>query len=431
MLSTQYRARETMLRERFLRQLRAADFPCVGAKAALARDQIEVLVARDLTSAWDDLRIYRHLRAFAADYTRRRRLFSSFAVIFDGPRTLDETSFERHLWDRLQSLHAKDLWHGQPHDVRVDSDPASPHFGMSFGGEAFFVVGCTPRRAGWRGASPSLCWSSTSTTSSNGCAPTAVTRRCARPSSIATPPIRDRSTRCSPFMVRSAKPASIADATSRRTGAARSARSGGNWPMQADIATGPRRRIPPRSGTAFVLTKGQRLTIIDPQGEQVADLVAYARRDPGEVISSGRSLDYASKLFLTTGDPIYSNRSNIMFRIVEDDVGRHDFLLTPCSEATFRIIYGDIHPHRGCFGNLADALAPYGIAPDAIPVAFNVFMNVRVDGESGALTVAPPLSKAGDRLVIEAAMDLIVGLTACSALQSNNFAFKPIDYRID
>ena len=198
--------------------------------------------------------------------------------------------------------------------------------------------------------------------------------------------------------------------------------------MQRD--DGGRRRIAPRSGTAFALDKGQTLTVIDPQGEQVADLVAFARRDTGEAISSGRSLDYASKLFLTTGDPVYSNRSNIMFRIVEDSVGRHDFLLTPCSEATFRIIYGDIHPHHGCFGNLAAALAPFGIVPDAIPIAFNIFMNVRVDGESGALTVAPPLSKAGDRLVVEAAMDLVVGLTACSALQSNNFAFKPIDYVI-
>jgi len=65
-----------------------------------------------------------------------------------------------------------------------------------------------------------------------------------------------------------------------------------------------------------------------------------------------------------------------------------------------------------------------------IPCAFNIFMNVRVDGETGALTVAPPLSRAGDQIVFEAAMDLIVGLTACSALQSNNYAFKPINYEI-
>lgn len=189
--------------------------------------------------------------------------------------------------------------------------------------------------------------------------------------------------------------------------------------------------IAPRSGVAFTLDAGQRLTVIDPEGEQVADLLAFRRGDTAEVISSGRTLDYASRLFLTTGDPVYSNRSNVMLRIVEDTVGRHDFLLTPCSADTFRIIYGDEHPHRGCFGNLAAALEPYGIDPDQIPIAFNVFMNVRVDGTSGTLTVEPPLSRAGDHATFLAEQDLIIGLTACSALQSNNYAFKPIHFRID
>jgi uncharacterized protein YcgI (DUF1989 family) len=191
------------------------------------------------------------------------------------------------------------------------------------------------------------------------------------------------------------------------------------------------REIAPRSGVAFTLAKGQRLRVIDPQGEQVSDLLAYNAADIAEVISSGRTLDYASKIYLTTGDPIYSNRSNVMLRIVEDTVGRHDFLLTPCSKDTFRIIYGDTDPHRGCFGNLAEALAPYGVLPDQIPTAFNVFMNVPINAETGALTVEPPLSKAGDYVVFEADMDLIIGMTACSALQSNNYAFKPIHYEIE
>lgn len=120
-----------------------------------------------------------------------------------------------------------------------------------------------------------------------------------------------------------------------------------------------------------------------------------------------------------------------MLTIVEDDVGRHDFLLTPCSKDTFRIIYGDADPHRGCFGNLAAALLPYGITDDMIPTAFNCFMNVTVDGETGELRVEPPLSKAGDRLVLRAEMDLVIGLTACSALESNNGSFKPIHWQID
>ncbi|MGX7705189.1 DUF1989 domain-containing protein [Methylobacterium sp. Gmos1] len=189
--------------------------------------------------------------------------------------------------------------------------------------------------------------------------------------------------------------------------------------------------IAPRSGVAFTIDKGDRLTVIDPRGEQVADLLAFNRHDVDEVISSGRTLDYASRIYLTTGDSLYSNRSNVLLRIVEDTVGQHDFLLTPCSVDTFRIIYGDMQPHRGCFGNLAAALAPFGIAPDRIPVAFNCFMNVVVDGATGTLSVEPPLSRAGDRITFEAATDLVVGLTACSALQSNNGRFKPIHYHVD
>ena len=188
--------------------------------------------------------------------------------------------------------------------------------------------------------------------------------------------------------------------------------------------------IPPRSGVGFELLRGQRLRVIDPQGEQVADLLAYNRADVAEVLSSGRSLDYASCIYLSTGHALYSNRSNVLLAIVEDSVGRHDFLLTPCSAEMFRILYGDTEPHRGCFGNFAAALAPFGIVPDAIPTAFNIFMNVPVDPVTGALRVEPPLSRPGDSIVFEARMDLVIGLTACSAGQSNNFRYKPIHYEV-
>lgn len=188
--------------------------------------------------------------------------------------------------------------------------------------------------------------------------------------------------------------------------------------------------ISPRTGVAFKLNKGQRLTVIDPKGVQVSDLLAFNADDTREVISNGRTFDYANHLYLTTGDPLYSNRSNIMLKIVEDTVGRHDFLLTPCSKDTFRIIYGDKEPHQGCFGNLAGALDKYGIKPDGIPCAFNCFMNVPIDGKTGTFTVDPPISKAGDHIDFVAEMDLIIGMTACSALQSNGGSFKPIHYKI-
>lgn len=188
--------------------------------------------------------------------------------------------------------------------------------------------------------------------------------------------------------------------------------------------------IPPRSSVSFTLQKGQRLKVVDIEGEQVSDLICFNLRDPNEYLSSGRTIDYAETIFLTKGHPFYSNRSNIMFEIVEDTVGRHDFLLTPCSSDTFRIIYGHRNPHRGCLGNLAESLKEYDIATDRIPVCFNIFMHVDVDGKSGKISVLPPKSKAGDYIVLETRMDLIVGMTACSAEMSNNYAFKPIGYQI-
>lgn len=189
------------------------------------------------------------------------------------------------------------------------------------------------------------------------------------------------------------------------------------------------RHIDPQSGTAFKLKRGQILRVIDPMGEQVSDLMAYREEDLDEYLSSGRTIDYANTIYVTSGHILYSNRSNPMFTILNDQVGRHDFLLTPCSPETFKIIYNNHAHHPSCFANLVQNLAPYGIAPDSIPTTFNIFMNVKI-GENGELTIDPPLSKAGQYIELRAEMDMVVGVTACSAEMSNNYSFKPIDIQI-
>lgn len=188
-------------------------------------------------------------------------------------------------------------------------------------------------------------------------------------------------------------------------------------------------RLEPQTGTAFELRAGQLLRVIDLEGEQVADLTAFNHSEKAEWLSSGRSIDYANRIYLTKGDILYSNRSRPMFTIVEDDVGRHDFLLTPCSPETFQIIYQNAKYHPSCFENLATSLARFGIGPDLIPTTLNIFMNVEIE-QTGTLKILPPRSKAGDSIILRAEMGLIVGLTACSAEMSNNYRFKPIGYEI-
>ena len=119
-------------------------FPCVGAKSAQARDLLDVLVAHDMRSGWDDLRIHDRLIEWAEQYRNDPAGLRSMAVVFEQPGSLDESEYESLLWERLQSFAEKDNWLGQSYDPSVSPDPTDPHFSLSFGGEAYFVVGLHP-----------------------------------------------------------------------------------------------------------------------------------------------------------------------------------------------------------------------------------------------------------------------------------------------
>lgn len=185
----------------------------------------------------------------------------------------------------------------------------------------------------------------------------------------------------------------------------------------------------PQTGVAFTVQKSQIIRVIDVEGGQVSDLVCFALQDIEEYLSSGRTIDYNEKLFQSTGDILYSNRSNPMLAIIEDPVGKHDFLFAPCSQEMFRLTYNETEPHPNCLDNLASALGQYGVKAFQIPTAFNIFMNVEVSSSS-EIAVKPPLSKAGDFINLRAEMDLIVGVTACAAGKCNNYRCTPVAVEI-
>ena len=199
--------------------------------------------------------------------------------------------------------------------------------------------------------------------------------------------------------------------------------------MKAVIKPIKRYYLSPQTGKAFSVQKGQIIRVIDVEGGQVSDLVCFARQDIEEYLASGRTIDYNEKLFLSTGDILYSNRSNPMLAIIDDPVGKHDFLFAPCSREMFRLTYGETEPHPNCLDNLSSALGQYGVKDFQIPTAFNIFMNVEVS-TSGKIMVKPPLSEAGDFIDLKAEMDLIIGITACSAGKCNNYRCTPIAVEI-
>ena len=135
---------DSALIERFEGHIRDRSFPCVGAKSALSRQQIQVFLAGDLQCPRQDAALYDSLRDFARAFAADPQPFQSFAALFPTKASLTEDQFEAAMWRRLQALETIDATRGETYDPRVSPDTDDPAFSLSFAGEAFFVVGMHP-----------------------------------------------------------------------------------------------------------------------------------------------------------------------------------------------------------------------------------------------------------------------------------------------
>jgi len=181
--------------------------------------------------------------------------------------------------------------------------------------------------------------------------------------------------------------------------------------------------IPACSGKRIDVKKGQRITVTDVNGGQVADFFAVSAADSDEFLSPSVTLDCHESLKLNVGDEIYTNHYRPMFRILSDDVGTHDLLFPSCRLEMYDFFYQNGSGHPNCYDNINGALGEQ--RPIINPV--NLFMNTTVDA-SGKITIHPPISKADDKIVLEALMDVHVGIAACSVSEcdTNNGKCTPI-----
>jgi uncharacterized protein YcgI (DUF1989 family) len=187
--------------------------------------------------------------------------------------------------------------------------------------------------------------------------------------------------------------------------------------------------IPAGEGRGLRLARGQVLRIVDVEGGQTGDLLAYAP-DASQRLSNGRTFDYQGTIYLSTGDVLWSDRSERMLTIVADAAGRHDFLYASCSLEMYRLQYAETGERANCADSLRQAFRELGLEPDPLPTSFNFFMSVAV-GPDGRLSMQPPRSRAGDALELRAEMDLAVALTACPASSCNGGAPpRPLAYEI-
>jgi len=171
--------------------------------------------------------------------------------------------------------------------------------------------------------------------------------------------------------------------------------------------------IPACSGKRIEVKQGQTITVIDVDGGQVVDFFAEITGNEGEFLSPGVTIDCNESLHLQVGDTIYTNLYRPMLKVIADDVGEHDLLHPCCRPEMYDFFYHNGTDHPNCLDNINGALGEQ--RPIITPI--NLFMYTKINGD-GSISVEAPLSKAGDRIVLEALTDIILGIAACSVSES-------------
>lgn len=178
----------------------------------------------------------------------------------------------------------------------------------------------------------------------------------------------------------------------------------------------PRERmvvVPPRGFFAFEIAAGERLEVVDVEGQQCCDLVCFDAENPRERASTHATVMRNGSVYLTAGHRIYSTSQQPLMDMVADSVGAggHDLLAGMCSEESTRSKFG-IADAPNCTDNLRQALEPFGIGPELIVDSLNLFMRMPVEPD-GSVRIEEPLSKAGDSVVLEAIRPCLIAISNC------------------
>ena len=171
--------------------------------------------------------------------------------------------------------------------------------------------------------------------------------------------------------------------------------------------------IPPCTGKRIDVKQGQTITVVDVDGGQVVDFFAEVTGCPSEFLSPGVTIDCNESLRLRVGDTVYTNLYHPMMKVISDDVGEHDLLHPCCRPEMYDFFYHNGGGHPNCLENINGALEEK--RPIINPI--NLFMHTKINAD-GTISVEAPLSKAGDRIVLEALMDITLGIAACSVSES-------------
>jgi len=176
------------------------------------------------------------------------------------------------------------------------------------------------------------------------------------------------------------------------------------------------------------IKKGQIFRIVDLHGNQAADTLFFNAENPSERYSAIDTMREQSKVYLTTGTDLKSNKNNTMLTITADTCGRHDTLGGACSSESNTVRYA---LEKKCMHSCRDswmlAIAQHpelGITKRDIGHNINFFMNVPIT-PSGGLTFEDGISGSGKYVELFAEMDVHVLISNCPQLNNPCNGYNP------
>ncbi|MFG1688914.1 DUF1989 domain-containing protein [Nonomuraea sp. NPDC049269] len=169
--------------------------------------------------------------------------------------------------------------------------------------------------------------------------------------------------------------------------------------------------VPATQGRAVRVGAGRRVRVTDLEGGQVGDVFAVAADDVNEHLSASHTRAATNRLFPVAGEKFVTTRRRPILTLVEDtSPGCHDMLIAACDQERYRAL--GVPGHASCTDNLRTSLAALGLSVPVIPQPVNVFMRIPVAGD-GRLSWLSSISRPGDAITFEAAMDCVLVVSAC------------------
>ncbi len=181
----------------------------------------------------------------------------------------------------------------------------------------------------------------------------------------------------------------------------------------------------PRAPWSAVLTAGQVLTIVDVDGNQAVDFLAYDAEDTSRAYSVQATLQGQGSVYLTEGSVLRTNEHDPLLTVVGTDVERHDTLGGACSKESNTLRYGHhTWSQHGCADNFLAELSKYGMGKRDQVSNVNWFMNVPVDPD-GALGIVDGISAPGLSVSLRAERDVLVVVSNCPQVNNPCNGFDP------